>query len=71
MYSFSDNDIDPIDLILKGQTLILLRGVGGGGGALTLCFLVGHLYLGHILELVFTELFQSMTVIFLRGPQHD
>lgn len=32
MYSFSDNDIDPTDLILKGQTLILLRGVGGEGG---------------------------------------
>ena len=68
--SFSDNDIDPTNLILKGQTLILLRGVGGGG-APTLCFLVGHLYSGHILELVFTELFQSMTVNFLRGPQHD
>ena len=28
--SFSDNDIDPTNLILKGQTLILLRGGGGG-----------------------------------------
>ena len=55
MCSFSDNDIDPTTIwSWKVRPQFSWEG-WEGGGALTLCFLVDHLYLGYILGLEFTN----------------